>query len=100
MEQGHSPHHCKPNGKTLWITNVALIGFLIVGGYYLATEHRAHFFGILPFLLLLSCPVMHLFMHHGHKHKHVQADGMPSPSTPELRSGVAAQMATGEGDRP
>jgi hypothetical protein len=22
--------------------------------------------GVLPFLLLLACPLMHLFMHHGH----------------------------------
>ena len=26
---------------------------------------RAHFFGALPFLLLV-CPLMHVFMHHGH----------------------------------
>jgi hypothetical protein len=23
-------------------------------------------FGALPFLLLAACPLMHLFMHHGH----------------------------------
>lgn len=100
MESGHNPHHCKPNGKTPWITNIAFVSFLIFGGYYLATEHRAHFFGILPFLLLLSCPVMHLFMHHGHKHKHVKAAGTPTPSALEIRSGVAAQIAITEGDRP
>jgi hypothetical protein len=30
------------------------------------TEHTAHVLGALPFLLFLSCPLMHLFMHHGH----------------------------------
>jgi hypothetical protein len=39
-----------------------------VGGYFLLTEHRAHLFGALPYLLLLACPVMHLFMHKGHGH--------------------------------
>lgn len=43
-----------------------LIGFLAAGGSLLFTEHRAHVLGVLPFLLLLLCPVMHLFMHHGH----------------------------------
>ena len=47
-----------------------LIGFLIVAGFFLATEHRAHLFGILPWLLLLACPLMHLFMHHGHGGHH------------------------------
>ncbi|WP_439896134.1 DUF2933 domain-containing protein [Rhizobium aegyptiacum] len=25
-----------------------------------------HVLGILPWLLILACPLMHLFMHHGH----------------------------------
>jgi hypothetical protein len=24
--------------------------------------------GYLPFLVLLACPLMHMFMHHGHHH--------------------------------
>jgi hypothetical protein len=38
---------------------------LLVAGFYLLTEHTAHVFGTLPYLLLLVCPLMHLFMHHG-----------------------------------
>lgn len=45
---------------------VVLCGFLIVAGFFLVTEHTAHLFGALPYLLLLACPLMHLFMHHGH----------------------------------
>ena len=51
-----------------WTSRYA-IGLIVIGavaGYFLLTEHRAHFFGALPFLLLLACPVMHFFMHHGH----------------------------------
>ena len=44
------------------------IGFLLVGGFFLLTEHTAHVFGLLPWLLILACPLMHLFMHHGHGH--------------------------------
>ncbi|MDX2144146.1 MAG: DUF2933 domain-containing protein [Rhodospirillaceae bacterium] len=39
---------------------VAILAFLI------ATGHRAHLLGALPYLLLLACPLMHLFMHGGH----------------------------------
>ncbi len=45
------------------------IGLLVLGAiatYFLLSEHRAHFFSALPFLLLLACPLMHVFMHGGH----------------------------------
>jgi Protein of unknown function (DUF2933) len=45
---------------------LVLIGFLAIAAYFLVTEHQAHVFGFLPYLLLLACPLMHLFMHHGH----------------------------------
>ena len=45
---------------------IGLVVFGAVGAYFLLTEHRAHFFGALPFLLLLACPLMHVFMHRGH----------------------------------
>jgi hypothetical protein len=45
---------------------IILVAFLAIAGFYLYTEHRAHLFGVLPYLLLLLCPLMHLFMHRGH----------------------------------
>ena len=45
------------------------VGLLVIGAvamYFLLREHRSHFFGALPFLLLLACPLMHMFMHGGH----------------------------------
>ncbi len=51
-----------------WRTRYAL-GFLMLGAiaaYLLLSEHRAHFVGALPLLLLLACPLMHVFMHGGH----------------------------------
>jgi len=47
---------------------VALLVVFAVGGFLLFTEHRAHVPGFLPFAFLLACPLMHLFMHHGHHH--------------------------------
>ncbi|MEQ8504385.1 MAG: DUF2933 domain-containing protein [Rhodospirillales bacterium] len=50
-------------------SGLVLIGFLGVAGYFLWTEHQAHLtsaLSYLPWLLFLLCPLMHLFMHHGH----------------------------------
>jgi hypothetical protein len=49
---------------------MVLCGFLLVAGFYLLTEHTAHVYGVLSYLLLLSCPLMHLFMHKGHGGNH------------------------------
>ena len=40
--------------------------FLAIGAFFLLEEHRAHILGVLPYALLLLCPVIHLFMHRGH----------------------------------
>ena len=49
-----------------WRTSLVLIVFLVIAAFFLITEHRAHFFGVLPYLLLLACPLMHWLMHGGH----------------------------------
>lgn len=56
-------HHEAPPRTTLWWI---LGGFLAVATFFLWTEHRAHLFGALPYLLLFGCLVMHLFHHRGH----------------------------------
>jgi len=43
--------------------------FLAIAAYFLITEHKAHLSGYLyylPYLLLLACPLLHVFMHGGH----------------------------------
>ena len=45
---------------------LTLIAFLAIAAFFLITEHTAHFFGFLPYALLLLCPLLHLFMHSGH----------------------------------
>lgn len=47
-------------------SGIVLLGFLAVAAFFLLTEHTAHVFGALPWLLLAACPLMHLFMHGGH----------------------------------
>jgi hypothetical protein len=58
----HEPHIPLSRRRS----GIVLLGFLAVATFYLLTEHTAHVFGVLPYLLLLACPLMHLFMHHGH----------------------------------
>ncbi len=59
-----------PSEKSWWQTpsGLVLCGFLAIGAFFLITEHAAHLFGVLPYALLLACPLMHLFMHGGHGH--------------------------------
>jgi hypothetical protein len=68
---GDHIHHdmiADPPATPWWKTRSGIVfcGFMLVGGFYLFTEHTAHLFGALPFLLILACPLMHLFHHHGH----------------------------------
>lgn len=62
MQHEHDHDDRGRNSAARWV----LIGFLAIGGFFLITEHRAHVFGVLPYLLLLACPFMHFFMHGGH----------------------------------
>lgn len=62
----HSTHaHSSPDSG--WSRGkIVLIAFLVIAGFYLLAEHRAHAFAVLPFLLLPVCLLMHVFMHGGH----------------------------------
>lgn len=46
------------------------IAFIGIAAYFLAAEHKAYVTGWLAsygiWLLLLACPLLHLFMHSGH----------------------------------
>ena len=58
------------------------IGWLMLAGiaaWFLWTEHRAHLFGALPWLVLLACPLMDVFMHRGH-HEHHGRGAEPTPA--------------------
>lgn len=47
-------------------TGLVLLVFLVITAFYLLIAHTAHVFGLLPYALLLLCPLVHLFMHGGH----------------------------------
>jgi hypothetical protein len=49
-----------------WAVTLALAAL----GVYLFVNHTGHIVAALPYLLLMVCPLMHLFMHGGHGHHH------------------------------
>jgi hypothetical protein len=76
--------------RSRWV----LIGFLAVAAFFLFSEHRAHLLGILPYLLILACPLM-LFFHHAHRGHHEHQDsGQITPQT-----GVASEASANSGDK-
>jgi hypothetical protein len=60
-ERSHDKHESGSGGKGRWV----FLGFVLIAGYFLLTEHRAHAVQFLPFALLLACPLLHMFHGHG-----------------------------------
>lgn len=69
----HGQHHVKPHPARYW---PVLAIFLGLAAFLLWEEHQAHILGALPWLLILVlCPLMHVFMHGGHGHgRHGERD--------------------------
>jgi hypothetical protein len=62
-------NHSNSGGLTDFLrsrTGLVLLGFVVIAGFFLVTEHTAHVFGALPYLLAGGCLLMHVFMHGGH----------------------------------
>lgn len=90
--EGHPGHETPPG---FWSSRYA-VGLVVIGAvaaYFLLTEHLAHVAGALPYLLLLGCPLMHVFMHHGHGghgghgHHHHGRDDADAGSKPPHKPG-------------
>lgn len=69
-----------------WKGISVLVGAVLIGAY-LVIWHQQHVAAVLPFLVILACPLMHLFMHGGHGHSHHGAsrtvgDGSRQPQVP------------------
>ena len=66
MDHDHSQPTSQLTAPPFWRSRygLGLVVFGAIAAYFLLSEHRAHFLGVLP-LLLLACPLMHVFMHRG-----------------------------------
>lgn len=68
----HQPNNKSSQDKNFWFTVKGIVAFLFIAILMalLLSEHRAHVLGILLWVLILACPLMHIFMHHGgHDHE-------------------------------
>lgn len=78
---------------------IALLVFGAIAAFFLITEHQAHLWGWLPYLFLLACPLLHVFMHGGHgghQHQEGRREDVPRADQGEDR---AQQHQGKEGDR-
>ena len=80
---GHE--HSSPRGsdhgpRSNSLVNWMIVGLVLVAAYFVIGEHWVHIAPFFPFLIFLSCPLMHLFMHHGHGHRHDQGKDAQTPS--------------------
>ncbi|HKP75386.1 MAG TPA: DUF2933 domain-containing protein [Longimicrobiaceae bacterium] len=82
----HAPSDTGRPGRGA-LANLALMGLLAIGAFFLLTEHRAHLFGYLPFLFLLLCPLMHFGMH-GHGGHGGHGGGHAQHGSDETRPGA------------
>jgi len=64
--------------------------FLAIAAFFLWEEHGAHILGVLPYALLLLCPVIHLFMHRGHGSHSAGRSGHEGHAHPEAGRGEAS----------
>lgn len=69
--QRHEPNGKeKPGSRMTWV----FLAFAAIAAFFLAIEHKIHIAGWLSaygiWLLLLACPLLHMFMHGGHGHRH------------------------------
>lgn len=78
----HANRQLKPGGRFLRSrAGIVFLVLLAIAGFLLFTEHRAHVLGAGFFLLLLACPLLHVFMHGGHGEH--SGNGDPSRSQHE-----------------
>ena len=61
-DQRTRPARSPATGRSL---KIALAMVAVIGGFYLLREHWNHVAGNWIYLLLLACPLMHLFHGHG-----------------------------------
>ena len=66
----HTPTSAWRNALIGTPTGWALTLIVAAFGVYLLLYHLDHTLLAVPYLLLVACPLLHLFMHHGHGHGH------------------------------
>ena len=77
------------NQWVLWLGLAAAVGWLYV-------RHNAHLLQLLPFLILLACPLMHVFGH-GHGEHGSGGNAQGTPPRPAGRDDEGPRPGAGDG---
>ena len=73
----HAPTSSRAPGTSSPL-RVALLMVAVIGGFFLLREHWDHVAGNWVYLLLLACPLMHLFHGHGGHGDHAKPNDKPA----------------------
>lgn len=74
---------------------LAVLGIAVLLGGYLTLWHGQHLAALAPILVLLACPLMHIFMHGSHAgshtHSHHSAPDVNPANSPEEKIDAKSQ---------
>lgn len=55
--------------NNLFSSRAPILAFYALAAAFILYWHWRHVLDALPFLVVLACPLMHLFMHRAHRHE-------------------------------
>lgn len=94
---GASDLHENAPPKNPWLGSTGFWLMIVIAGFYLVTEHRAHLIaGLawLPAALLFACLLMHVFGHGGHGGHAAHKDNSQPPADDTNPTTQGADVAT------
>ena len=105
MTEHEHAHH---NGGTsswgsFWTSRsfIVWLAFVLIGGFLLVSEHRAHILGAALWLLILACPLLHIFGHGGYgSHGGHGGHGRPSDGASQSPRGSTEARNESKGGKP
>lgn len=88
MTDHEHSHHDRGSSSqgSFWVSRSFFVwlALSLIAGFLLLTEHRAHILGVGLWLLILACPLLHIFMH-GRHGGHGGHGGHQQPRGPDPR---------------
>jgi hypothetical protein len=90
----NGPNWSRIYPRLLWLGLAAAVAWLSFG-------HGEHLLKVAPFLILLACPLMHLFGHgHGGREDHSRRDGAPAAKQAAGRCRIGRRRSCALSHRP